>query len=151
MDASHIFPQGVLVSITFVGGGARDWGVRAGARCEVGLPLCSVAITTYSGWGLILSCWSRSPEGQAQASSLPFKCVCFPLFWHKDNFPRGGECWSKWRPWSDRDLMCCLCRHSWLCSDAASDASPLLVCMEVWAVVKQSPSEIWAASNALLE
>ena len=51
VDASHVFPQGVLAAIALVGGGAGDGGASAGARCEIGFPLCSVAITALSGTG----------------------------------------------------------------------------------------------------
>ena len=45
VDTSCIFPQGVLTTVTLVGGVAGDGGARACARCEAGLPLCSVAVT----------------------------------------------------------------------------------------------------------
>ena len=45
MDVTYIFPQGTVAAITFIGRGAGDEGARAGIGCEVGLPLCSVAIT----------------------------------------------------------------------------------------------------------
>ena len=48
-DTSHIFLQGVLTAITFVGYGAEDGGTLAGSWCEVWLPLFSVAITTLVG------------------------------------------------------------------------------------------------------
>ena len=38
-DASHIFPQGVLVAVTLVRGGAGDGGAKAGTGYEAGLPL----------------------------------------------------------------------------------------------------------------
>ena len=79
VDISHVFLQGVLAAITFVGDGAEDGGAVAGSRCEVGLPLFAVAITTLSGCNLIPSCWSSSPEGQARAGSVSFKCVLSPL------------------------------------------------------------------------
>lgn len=41
----HVFPQGVLASITLVEGVAGDGGAKARAKCEVGLPLCSVTVT----------------------------------------------------------------------------------------------------------
>ena len=50
----------------------RDGGARAGASCEVGLPLCLVSVTALSGQGLIPSCWSRRLEGCVQAGSVPF-------------------------------------------------------------------------------
>ena len=46
-----IFPQGVLSAVTLVGGGAGDRGARARSKCEVGLSLCSVAVTTLLGVG----------------------------------------------------------------------------------------------------
>ena len=49
MDSSHIFPQGVLAFITLIRGVVGVEGFKACALCEVGLPLCSVAVTTLSG------------------------------------------------------------------------------------------------------
>lgn len=40
VDAIHVFPQGLLVAFTLVGGGAKDR-----------LLTCSVVITTLSGMG----------------------------------------------------------------------------------------------------
>ena len=51
MDASHIFPQGVLAAITLIGGGAGAREPRASSGCEAGLPCCSMAITTLLGVG----------------------------------------------------------------------------------------------------
>ena len=51
VDTSHIFLQGVLITITSVGGVAGDGGARACTVCEAGLLLCSVAIPTLSGVG----------------------------------------------------------------------------------------------------
>ena len=50
VDASHIFPQGVLAAVTLVGPVAGDGGAKVCAGCEVGL-LCSLAVTTLSGAG----------------------------------------------------------------------------------------------------
>ena len=81
MDDSHVFPQGFLDIITMMG----VWLVLgdACAGCEAGLPLCSVAVTTLSGLGLLPSCWNRSPEGQAQSGSIPLKFMLCP---------KGGDC-----------------------------------------------------------
>ena len=49
MNTRHVFPQCLLAAITLVGGGAGDAGARSGARCEVGLHLCPMAIITLSG------------------------------------------------------------------------------------------------------
>ena len=51
VDASHFFLYGVLAAIILVGGVAGDGGATACAGCELGVPLCSVAITTPSGAG----------------------------------------------------------------------------------------------------
>lgn len=79
VSKSHIFPQGVLAAITLVGGGARAGGDRARVKCEPGLLLCPVANITLLGWQWVQSCWSRSPESQVQAGSLPSKCVLSPI------------------------------------------------------------------------
>ena len=65
----HFFlPQGVRTAITLVGGGAGDRGARARSKCEVGLSLCSVAVTSLSGAG-------SDPKllDQVQAGSVPSK------------------------------------------------------------------------------
>ena len=46
VNTSQVFPQAVLAAITVVGCKAGAGGARAGARCEEGLLLCSVAIKT---------------------------------------------------------------------------------------------------------
>lgn len=51
MDASHVFPQGVLAAVTSAGGGAGVGEARARARCEAGLLLCLVVVTTLAGVG----------------------------------------------------------------------------------------------------
>ena len=79
MDASHLFPQGVLAAITLLGGGAGDEGVRGGAWCEAGLSLCSVAITTLSGVGSGPKMLKRKPLGSSRVGSVPFKYVLSPL------------------------------------------------------------------------
>ena len=78
VDTSHIFSQRVLATITLIGGVTGAGGARACARCEVGLPLCSVAVTTLSGVGSAPSCWSGSPEGQPQAGFVLFMFLLLP-------------------------------------------------------------------------
>ena len=51
VDVSHVFPQGVLAALIFVVVRAGGGGARAGAGCEVGLPLCSTALTALLGVG----------------------------------------------------------------------------------------------------
>ena len=45
MNTSHILSQDLLPAITLVGYGAGEGGGRTRARGEVGLHLCSVAVT----------------------------------------------------------------------------------------------------------
>ena len=91
MDASHVFPKGVLAAI-MVRVGAGNVGVRARVGYEVELPLCSVVITTLLGQGLIPSCWIRP-----KLAMFPLS-VCFSLSSHWDTCPRvgvlkqGGSC-----------------------------------------------------------
>ena len=51
MDASHIFPHGVLAIITLIRGVVGVEESNAYAGCVVGLPLCFMAIATLSGVG----------------------------------------------------------------------------------------------------
>lgn len=51
MDASHVFPPSVLAIIPLIGCVVGVVVSRGCAGCEVGLPLCSMAITTLSGLG----------------------------------------------------------------------------------------------------
>ena len=93
VDTHNLFPCSVLEAITWVGG--REPSFRAGAAWELGLFFYQLLSPLYLGWGLIPSCWSRSPEGGVWAGSVLSKCVFFlSLQW--DPWPRGEECWSKW-------------------------------------------------------
>ena len=132
MEASHVFPQGVLTAVTLVQGGTRDRGARVGARYEARLPLCSVAIITLQGQGLIPGCCSRSPEFHAQAGSVSFKRVYFPsphtgTFATEEGSTEASG--AHMGPWlmsaAGRSLMHCLYRCWQLRSDAASGASSL--------------------------
>lgn len=49
MDASLIFPQGVLSAITLIGSVVSVGGSKSCAGCEAGFPLCLVDVTTLSG------------------------------------------------------------------------------------------------------
>ena len=46
LNTGHIFPESMLVAITLVGGVVGDKGPRARARCDLGLRLCLVAVTS---------------------------------------------------------------------------------------------------------
>ena len=79
VDASHVFLQGVLAALTLIESENRDGGVTASTRCEAGLSLCSVVVTTLSGVGFDPKFLSRSPVAHAQVGPIPFECVFFPL------------------------------------------------------------------------
>lgn len=49
MDFSHIFPQGVLATITLIGVVIGVGISKACAECEARLPLCSVDVAVLSG------------------------------------------------------------------------------------------------------
>lgn len=51
MGSNHFFPQHVLATINVTEGETLG-GSQACTGCQVGLPLCSVAVTTLSGAGL---------------------------------------------------------------------------------------------------
>ena len=79
VDTSQVFDHSALVAITLVVSGAGDGVARANA--ELGLPFCSVAISTLSG--------ARSvPITGAEALRVRLKValshlsVCFSLFLH---------------------------------------------------------------------
>ena len=57
--------------------------------CEIGLSLCSVTVTSLLGAGSGPKFWKPSPKVQAQADSVPFKCVLFPLKTPAPSSPRG--------------------------------------------------------------
>lgn len=79
VDTNHIFAQCVLAAFSLIGGGAEDGGAGARAWNELGLPLCSVAVTALSGAGSDPKLWSRSPDGQSWAGSFPLS-ICLPCF-----------------------------------------------------------------------
>lgn len=55
----------------------------------MGLSLCSVTVTHLLGAGSGPKFWKLSPEVQAQAGSVPFKCVLFLLKTVAPSSPRG--------------------------------------------------------------
>ena len=93
-----------------------------GTGGEVGCPLCSVAVTTLLGQGLIPSCWRG--KNWAPAGSIVFKCLFLPL--HALGFlpPRKGVL-KKAGPCADRGPVRSLGRLLHLGSDAALVVSPL--------------------------
>ena len=79
----------VLASITLVKGRGRNWGAKARAKCELGLLLCSVAITILLVAGSGPKCSGRNPEGQIWACSGPSKYVFSPLLAIVPSLQRG--------------------------------------------------------------
>lgn len=69
MDASHVFPQGVLVTVSLIGY----------VVCVRGVFLTSQWLSAHRGEVCSPHAGSRSPEGQGQANSILFKCVLFLL------------------------------------------------------------------------
>ena len=65
-NTSHVFPQSVLDTINFVGSKARDGGAEAQARWWA-----YALLSGLSGAGVYRRCWSRSPQSQTQACSIP--------------------------------------------------------------------------------
>ena len=109
VEASHIFPQDAG---SYHLGRRWNGGTRADARHGVRLLPCAVAVTTLLGPESISSCWSRSPKGQAQTGSVPFKCL-FSYLPTLGPLPQIGGVLKQVGPMSaiDRGLMNFLCRH----------------------------------------
>ena len=55
VDASHIFPQGTLATITLIGSVAGVGGTRGCTGSKARFPLYSVAVTALSGVGSALN------------------------------------------------------------------------------------------------
>ena len=89
--ACHIFPQGVLASMTLVVGVAADGEAKACTGCEVGLPLCSVAVTTLSGAGSAPVARVEALRARLQLALFALS-VCFSFSPHWGLCPKGGEC-----------------------------------------------------------
>ena len=89
--------QGGLAAITLVGAGVGDEGTKSRTRCEPGLLLCSVAITTL--WGGVGSQVAGTEALRGGSKLIPFPLsMCSPPSWHWHSCLRGRQCWSK-RAW----------------------------------------------------
>lgn len=92
VDTSRVFPKDMLATKTLEGGGTRYGGARASAACEVGLPLCLVAIITLlnmGGWS-----WVAGAEALRVTLSLalfPLNMGLFPLSLYPRNFAHEEE------------------------------------------------------------
>ena len=98
MNTIHVFPQGVLAAITLVGGEPGEGRARTKARCEVGLPLCSVDVTPLLGVGSCPKLLEQKPRGSGGAGTALFKCVLYTPPSNGILSPSGEQCWSK-RGW----------------------------------------------------
>lgn len=72
VDANHIFPRGVLDTVTLIEcvagmGGARE----PPAGCEAGPLSAQWPPLLCQEWGLLPSYWSGRPEGLARAALSP--------------------------------------------------------------------------------
>lgn len=75
----HVFPLGVLATVTLLGGRAGDGAPRATARCELSFPYAQWPSSPYQEQRQVPACWSRSPMGWVPAGSIPCVCVLCPL------------------------------------------------------------------------
>lgn len=71
VDASRVFPHGVLATVTLMEGVAAARGARDCAGCEPGLPLCSLSVAAPSGVEFAPTLLGN-PE-------VEFKLILFPL------------------------------------------------------------------------
>lgn len=95
MDASPVFPAGVLAAVILAGCVACVGRARARAGREPGLPAQSLR-SPCPGWGLLPSCWSGSPEDWLRQAELTFKCLPF-LLPNLESFPQRSEVHRKGR------------------------------------------------------
>ena len=111
--------------------------------CEMGLSLCSVTVTHVLGVGSGPKFRKPSPEVQAQAGSVPFKCVLFPLKTPVPSSPRGPvleqEGWqgirqgSVQRVWWSGQYQRCVCFWCTACAIAWLPPSAQML-LGVWAL-----------------
>ena len=99
VNTSNIFPQGVLITITFVGGGAEDGGIGARARCVwgEGLSLCSEAITALMGAWAGPRLLDQTPWVSGLLAQLPLS-LCSSPSQHQHPNSREAQNWNK-RSW----------------------------------------------------
>ena len=119
VEASHIFPQGVLGS-----GGDGDGRLELAQGMRQDSCLLSGHHHPVRGgvWSQVAG--AETLRAKPELASFPLG-VWFSLSPHEDLSPRGGECWNKWGLCMDRGLMRCLCRCLQLSPFTALGASPL--------------------------
>lgn len=72
-NMSHVFPQGVLATITLVVGGAGDRRAVTYTGCDFGLPFCSISCNYLSG------ARSTSQDAKVEALEVRLELALFPL------------------------------------------------------------------------
>lgn len=96
VDDCHIFPQGMLTTISIVVSDTGDGLARAGIRCEAGLPLCSVTISPEPKLDLSPSCWSsRVCLELALLSVCVFPFRCTGTFSQEEESAEAGWAWVR--------------------------------------------------------
>lgn len=114
----NIFPQGVLNTVTSIGGMACDRGAGVCSEFEAELPLCSVVLTTLLKAGSAPRLLDQQPWEFGSRWLVPFKCVFFSSP-HTGDFAPVKEMLKLVELVTLESHMDCLCRYLWLCSDAA--------------------------------
>lgn len=100
MSTSGIFPQGVPAAITVVLGGAGERADRARARCEVGLPLCSVANTALLRVRLGNKLLEQKPRVAGVSWLSPLSVCVFSLSQHQHLQPQKGTALEQEQVWA---------------------------------------------------
>lgn len=64
VSISHIFPEGLLATLTLVGSVLEMEGLGPETGMSQGFPSAQWLSLPYQGWDQVSCCWSRSPAGQ---------------------------------------------------------------------------------------
>lgn len=133
MNAIHIFPQSLLVIISFIGG-------VIGVVSMCCINIWGWAFSLLCGCqrqGLLPSCWRMSRKSQIWSGSIVLEwAIC----------PKGSDCWSKWNPYSHNEPMEDL--YSWQFSKAVQITSVPLVFIPddkavVWSRLELGTKALW--------
>ena len=98
VDASNIFSQGGLATISLIGSVASIEGLQSTQDVSGSSSLLSGSCCSVRVWDLLPSCWSECHEDWVHTGSVLFKCVCFSLSppWHlclkKGSAEASGAC-----------------------------------------------------------
>lgn len=100
MSTSGIFPQGVPAAITLVLGATGERSDRARVRCEVGLPLCSVANTALLRVRLGNELLEQKPRVAGVIWLSPLSPCVFSLSQHEHLQPQKGTALEQEQVWA---------------------------------------------------